>query len=96
MTRSCRRMYWRALGSALVHAVRGLDGEGAVVLNRALAAARTAGSRPLTAEILRELAFADLQAGRHASAARALREASAQAEAVGDGRSLPVCWRFAA
>lgn len=73
-----------ALGSALVHAVRGFDGEGAVVLNRALAAARTAGSKSLTAEILRELAFADLQAGRHTSAARALREASAQAGAAGD------------
>ena len=73
-----------ALGSALVHAVRGFDGEGAVVLNRALAAARSAGSQPLTAEILRELAFVDVQAGRHASAARALREASAQAEATGD------------
>jgi DNA-binding SARP family transcriptional activator len=73
-----------ALGSALVHAVRGFDGEGTVVLNRALAAARSAGGQPLTAEILRELAFADLQAGRHASAARALREASALAEAAGD------------
>ena len=72
-----------ALGSALVHAVRGLDGEGAVVLNRALAAARSAGSQP-PAEILRELAFVDVQAGRHASAARALREAWAQAEALGD------------
>jgi DNA-binding SARP family transcriptional activator len=73
-----------ALGAALVHAVRGFDGEGAVVLNRALAAARTAGSRPLTAEILRELAFVDLQAGRHTSADRALREASAEAEATSD------------
>ncbi len=73
-----------ALGSALVHAVRGFDGEGAVVLNRALAAARTAGSQPLTADILRELAFVNVQAGRHVSAARALREASVLAEAVGD------------
>jgi tetratricopeptide (TPR) repeat protein len=73
-----------ALGSALVHALRGFDGGGTVVLNRALAAARSAGSQPLTAEILRELAFADVQAGRHASVARALREASALAEAVGD------------
>jgi DNA-binding SARP family transcriptional activator len=72
------------LGSALVHAVRGFDGEGTVVLNRALAAARSAGSQPLTAEILRELAFADLQAGRHASVARALREASELAETVAD------------
>ena len=73
-----------ALGSALVHAVRGFDGEGAVVLHRALAAARSAGDQRLTAEILRELAFVDVQAGRHASAARALREAWAQAEAAGD------------
>ncbi len=73
-----------ALGSALVHAVRGFDGEGAVVLNRALAAARSAGSQQLTAEILRELAFVDVQAGRHASAGRALGEAWAQAEAAGD------------
>jgi tetratricopeptide (TPR) repeat protein len=73
-----------ALGSALVHAVRGFDGEGAVVLNRALAAARSAGSQPLAADILRELAFVDLQAGRHASAARELREASAQAQAIDD------------
>lgn len=73
-----------ALGSALVHAVRGFDGEGVIVLNRALAAARSPGSGPLTVDILRELAFADVQAGRHASAARALREASAQAEAIGD------------
>ena len=73
-----------ALGSALVHAVRGFDGEGAVVLNRALAAARPVGSQRLTADILRELAFVDVQAGRHTSAARALREAWAQSEATGD------------
>jgi DNA-binding SARP family transcriptional activator len=73
-----------ALGSALVHAVRGFDGEGTVVLNQALAAARSVRSESLTTEILRELAFADLQAGRHASAARALTEASALAETTGD------------
>ncbi|HEY3957402.1 MAG TPA: tetratricopeptide repeat protein [Streptosporangiaceae bacterium] len=74
----------RTLGSALVHSVRGFDGEGAVVLHQALAAARAAGSRRLAADILRELAFVDVQAGRHASAARSLREASAQAETAGD------------
>ncbi|MGB6456437.1 MAG: hypothetical protein WBH47_18355, partial [Streptosporangiaceae bacterium] len=58
----------RALGSALVHAVRGFDGEGTVVLHRALVAARAAASPARTADILTELAFADLQAGRHASA----------------------------
>jgi tetratricopeptide (TPR) repeat protein len=71
----------RALGSALVHAVRGSDGEGAVVLHRALLAARTAGLPAIVVDILRELAFVDVQAGRHASADRALREASRQASA---------------
>jgi tetratricopeptide (TPR) repeat protein len=74
----------RTLGSALVHSVRGFDGEGAVVLHRALAVAMAAGSKSLAAEILRELAFVDVQAGRHTSAARALQEASATAEAAGD------------
>ncbi|HEY2270049.1 MAG TPA: hypothetical protein VGI96_46045 [Streptosporangiaceae bacterium] len=69
-----------ALGSALVHAVRGLDGEGAVVLNQALAAARAAGQPGPAADILRELGFVDLQAGRHASAGRALDEAWDQAD----------------
>ena len=74
----------RALGAALVHSVRGFDGEGAVVLHRALTAARAAASQHLAADILRELAFVDVQAGRHASAARALAEAAALADAVGD------------
>jgi DNA-binding SARP family transcriptional activator len=71
----------RALGSALVHAVRGSDGEGAVVLHRGLQAARTAGQPAVVADILRELAFVDVQAGRHVSADRALREASREAGA---------------
>ena len=81
----------RALGTALVHAVRGFDGEGSVILHQALAAVSAAASQDsaasdrLSAEIQRELAFADLQAGRHASAARALADATAAAEAVGDG-----------
>jgi DNA-binding SARP family transcriptional activator len=74
----------RTLGTALVHAVRGFDGEGAIVLHRALALARESGSQALSADILRELAFVDVQAGRHASAARALREATVHAEAVAD------------
>jgi len=45
------------------------------VLHRALLAARAADRPALAADILRELAFADVQAGRHASADRALREA---------------------
>ena len=74
----------RALGSALVHAVRGFDGEGTVVLHRALVAARAAASPARTADILTELAFADLQAGRHASAERSLREAAGHARTVDD------------
>jgi tetratricopeptide (TPR) repeat protein len=73
-----------ALGGALVHAVRGFDGEGAVVLHRALLAARTAGRPAVVADVLRELAFADVQAGRHASADRALREASREAATAGE------------
>ncbi len=65
----------RALGSALVHAVRGSDGEGAVVLHRALLAARAANRPDVAVDVLRELAFVDVQAGRHASADRALAEA---------------------
>ncbi|MEV6488821.1 hypothetical protein AB0M20_09305, partial [Actinoplanes sp. NPDC051633] len=76
-----------ALGGALVHAVRGFDGEGAVVLHRALGAARTAGRPGVAADILRKLAFVDVQAGRHASADRALREATKQAADLND-RSL--------
>ena len=66
---------------ALVHALRGSDGEGAIVLHRALLAARTAGLPAMVGDILRELAFVDVQAGRHASADRALQEASRQASA---------------
>ena len=74
----------RTLGAALVHSVRGFDGEGTLVLHRALTAARAADSQHLAADILRELAFVDVQAGRHASASRALAEAAALAEAVSD------------
>jgi DNA-binding SARP family transcriptional activator len=74
----------RALGSALVHAVRGCDGEGAVVLHRALLAARAAERPSVAADILRELAFIDVQAGRHVSASRAVAEAKRQAEYADD------------
>jgi DNA-binding SARP family transcriptional activator len=68
-----------ALGAALVHAVRGADGEGAVVLHRALTAARQVDGTPLTVEILRELAFVDVQAGRHTAALESLDAADAAA-----------------
>jgi DNA-binding SARP family transcriptional activator len=56
-----------ALGTALVHAVRGRDEEGAAVLHEALAVAETAGHRETLLAALRELAYTDIQAGRRAS-----------------------------
>jgi DNA-binding SARP family transcriptional activator len=74
----------RALGSALVHSVRGFDGEGAVVLHRALLAAREAGRPAISVAILRELAFIDVQAGRHFSANRAVQAAKRESAALTD------------
>jgi DNA-binding SARP family transcriptional activator len=65
-----------ALGSALVHAVRGRDGEGAAVLNEALALATEADERAIAGLACRELGYIDVQAGRNASAGRWLIEAS--------------------
>ena len=73
-----------ALGAALVHATRGFDGEGAIILHQAMALARNLGDDLRVAECLRELAFIDVQAGRHASAERAIREARTLADARGD------------
>lgn len=56
-----------ALGTALVHAVRGRDEEGAAVLHEAVAAAEAAGHREVLVSALRELAYTDVQAGRRAS-----------------------------
>jgi tetratricopeptide (TPR) repeat protein len=53
-----------ALGSALVHAVRGRDEEGAAVLHEALAAADVAGDQAAARRASRELGFVDIQAGR--------------------------------
>jgi DNA-binding SARP family transcriptional activator len=73
-----------ALGSALVHAVRGRDEEGALYLHEAVAAAESAGHRETLVEALRELAYTDAQAGRRSSVeerlARADRLASGDAE----------------
>jgi DNA-binding SARP family transcriptional activator len=73
-----------ALGSALVHAVRGRDEEGALVLHEAIAAADAVGEREVLVAALRELAYTDIQAGRRSSVderlARANRLANADAE----------------
>ncbi|UIJ36381.1 hypothetical protein [Allobranchiibius sp. GilTou73] len=77
-----------ALGAALVHAVRGCDGEGAVLLHRAVVLAREMADSAVAGQALRELAFVDIQAGRHDSARRAIvearREMGAASPAGGD------------
>jgi DNA-binding SARP family transcriptional activator len=65
-----------ALGSALVHAVRGRDGEGAAVLHDALVIAGPAGDRVSASLACRELGYIDVQAGRNASGGRWLARAS--------------------
>jgi tetratricopeptide (TPR) repeat protein len=57
-----------ALGTGLVHAVRGRDEEGAAILHEALALAESAGDRALAAKVCRELGFVEVQAGRAATA----------------------------
>jgi tetratricopeptide (TPR) repeat protein len=68
-----------ALGSALVHAVRGRDEEGSAVLHESLQLGRSATA-------LRELGFVDVQAGRRARATRWLERA--RAAAAGDDREI--------
>jgi DNA-binding SARP family transcriptional activator len=65
-----------ALGSALVHAVRGGDGEGAAVLHEALAIASRTGDRASALVACRELGYVDVQAGRNASGGRWLAKAT--------------------
>lgn len=72
------------LGSALVHAVRGRDEEGAAMLHQALTVAESIGATPLVIEACRELGYIEVQAGRAATAGRWLSRASADG---GGGRA---------
>jgi DNA-binding SARP family transcriptional activator len=69
-----------ALGSALVHAVRGRDEEGALRLHEALRLAERSGERAAAATACRELGYIDVQAGRGPSAGRWLIRATELAE----------------
>ncbi|MDQ4037323.1 MAG: SARP family transcriptional regulator [Actinomycetota bacterium] len=69
-----------ALGGALVHAARGRDEEGALVLHAALALASRAGDRATAVTAHRELGFVELQAGRRTTADAWLTKAQALAE----------------
>jgi tetratricopeptide (TPR) repeat protein len=69
-----------ALGGALVHAVRGRDEEGAVVLHEAVRLATQAGDRETAVTACRELGFVEVQAGRRQTAEAWLAKAEAAAE----------------
>jgi len=64
-----------ALGSALVHGVRGRDGEGAGVLHEAIGVAERIGAAPPAAQAHRELGYVELLRGRYDRAQRWLRKA---------------------
>jgi tetratricopeptide (TPR) repeat protein len=65
-----------ALGSALVHSVRGRDGEGAGLLHEAIAVADRIGTPESVAQAHRELGYVDLLRGRYDRAQRWLRNAT--------------------
>jgi DNA-binding SARP family transcriptional activator len=65
-----------ALGSALVHAVRGRDEEGALRLHEALRLAEMCADDRTAAIACRELGYIDTQAGRNPSAGRWLKRAT--------------------
>lgn len=68
-----------SLGAALVHSVRGRDGEGSVVLHEALRVADLVGDDDIGASARRELAFVEVQAGRRVTAREWLAQASGRA-----------------
>jgi DNA-binding SARP family transcriptional activator len=69
-----------ALGSALVHATKGRDEEGAAALHRSIAAAETTGQRAVAASAHRELGYVELLRGDYPRATIWLRTAEALAD----------------
>jgi DNA-binding SARP family transcriptional activator len=74
------------LGTALVHAVRGYDDEGAITLRDAVELARQCGAPQIAAASLRELGYIEAMAGRRPAAAKLLDEGLAASG--GDANSL--------
>lgn len=68
-----------ALGGALVHGLRGLDGEAAAYLHEAVAVSRETGQGPVLAHALRELGYIEMLRGRYDRADRWLAEAAVAA-----------------
>lgn len=64
-----------ALGSALVHAAKGKDEEGAAALHRCIAAAEPVGARAVAASAHRELGYVDLLRGDYVRALTWIRSA---------------------
>lgn len=73
-----------ALGSALVHATRGKDEEGAAALHRSIAAAESTGQRGLAASAHRELGYVEVLRGDYLRARTLLRGA----EELADGSPI--------
>lgn len=73
------------LGIALVHAVRGYDDEGAILLRQSTELARQCGAATIAATGFRELGYVDALAGRRPAAAAHLAQAAELAE---DGDNL--------
>ena len=69
-----------ALGTTLIHAVRGRDEEGSAVLHQAIAVAERAGDRASSVAAHRELGYVNVQAGMRERAERWLSAAEAMAE----------------
>jgi tetratricopeptide (TPR) repeat protein len=69
-----------ALGSALVHSVRGRDGEGSAVLHDAVRVAAVSDDRTCLATAYRELGFVEVQAGRRPTASDWLVRAAQHAD----------------
>ena len=69
------------LGTALVHAVRGHDDEGSILLRQAADGARAVGDGAIASTAFRELGYVEALVGRRPSAAAYLAEASGFAEA---------------
>jgi tetratricopeptide (TPR) repeat protein len=65
-----------ALGSALVHSVRGRDGEGAGILHEAIGVADRIGTPESAAQAHRELGYVEMLRGRYDRALRWLRTAT--------------------
>jgi len=69
-----------ALAYALIHSVRGRDGEGSALLHRALEVAERCGARAIAADCLRELGYVEQLVGNYDRALASLDQAFAMAD----------------